>query len=67
MNPIMFGPKRKPSVLVCDDNPDIRAYIRGILGKYCHITEAFDGAAGLETLENGEFDILLADIMMCVT
>jgi signal transduction histidine kinase/DNA-binding response OmpR family regulator len=53
------------TVLVVDDNPDIRSYIRIILqGKQYKIMEAADGEEGFRKAVKHTPDIIISDVMM---
>jgi CheY-like chemotaxis protein len=39
-------------------------FIHGILGKYADVTEAPDGLAAWNLIQNEHFDLLLSDIMV---
>ena len=55
-----------PTVLIIDDNADIRAYLRMVLkGKY-RLFEAEDGQKGLEVARAEVPDIIISDVMMPV-
>ncbi|PHN03486.1 response regulator [Flavilitoribacter nigricans] len=54
----------QPSLLIVEDNPDIRRYIRQALNGIYQITEAADGQAGLETASRSIPDLILTDVMM---
>ncbi len=55
-----------PTVLIVDDNADIRAYLRTILqGKYL-LLEAEDGQRGLELAREQVPDLIVSDVMMPV-
>lgn len=56
----------KPSLLIVEDNPDIRAYLRENLESDYQISEAADGKEGLEIALNDQPDLILADIAMPV-
>ncbi len=55
-----------PSVLVVDDNDDMREYIRGLLADDYVVTTATDGAAALRQLRVQQPDLVLTDVMMPV-
>jgi CheY-like chemotaxis protein len=52
-------------ILIVDDEPDIRYMIRLILEKAGHkVTEARDGAAGLNSVKSAPPDLVVTDVMM---
>ncbi len=55
-----------PTVLIVDDNDDMRRYLRTLLtGKY-YVTEAADGESGLRVARESVPDIIVSDVMMPV-
>jgi signal transduction histidine kinase/ligand-binding sensor domain-containing protein/DNA-binding response OmpR family regulator len=54
------------SILVVEDNDDMRAYIRSILGERYHILEATQGEEALKTLRSQGVDMVVSDLMMPV-
>jgi response regulator RpfG family c-di-GMP phosphodiesterase/serine/threonine protein kinase len=52
---------RKPRVLIVDDDPDVRVYVRSLLEPEHHCTEAADGGEGLAIVESQSFDLVLVD------
>jgi signal transduction histidine kinase len=56
------GPR--PSVLVVDDNPDLRAYTASLLAPDYEVTTASDGAAALAAVRERRPDIVVSDVMM---
>ena len=56
----------KPSLLVIDDNNDIRQYIRTLLQDDFYIFEASDGKEGLEIARKEVPDLVICDVMMPV-
>lgn len=52
------------TVLVVDDNTDIRSYLRSILSPTYYILEASDGKNGLMLARESVPDIIVSDIMM---
>ena len=55
-----------PTVLIVDDNADIRIYLKSILqGKYS-VLEAEDGKRGLELAREHVPDLIVSDVMMPV-
>jgi signal transduction histidine kinase/CheY-like chemotaxis protein len=54
-----------PTVLVVDDNDDVRAYVGLVLSEYYRVREASDGAAALEALRGDlPVDLVVSDVMM---
>ncbi len=56
----------QPSVLVVEDNPDMREFIAGLLSESCSVTTAVDGRQGLERAHALRPDLIITDIMMPV-
>ena len=54
----------RPTVLVVDDEPGVRASLRQILMDHCEILEAEDGASGLQTISRREVDLVLLDVRL---
>ncbi len=52
------------SVLVVDDNPDMRGYLRRLLEPYWQVLVASDGAEALEIARSSHPDLVLTDVMM---
>jgi len=59
---------REPGILVVDDDPDMRVYLRRCLRPLTErVIEAADGAEALALLDEagpGAFDLVIADVMM---
>ena len=55
---------RKSTILVVDDNADMRAYCRSVLPSSYTIYEAHDGLHGLEEARRLTPDLIISDIMM---
>ena len=53
-----------PLVLVVDDNPDIRDYVRSVLAPAFRVVEAATGTEGVQRARNHLPDVILADVMM---
>ncbi len=60
----IIGEKEKPTLLVVDDNPDVRKYINTILEKYYQIIEAKDGEEGRDKSFEYIPNLIITDIMM---
>lgn len=52
------------TVLVIDDNADMRTYLAEILSQHYHIVTAENGVQGLEQARNIGPDLIVADVMM---
>lgn len=60
-NPVSAG---APWILVVEDNPELREFLKDEIGKYFNVITACDGEDGLNKVRNYEFDLILSDIMM---
>ncbi|WP_321518193.1 two-component regulator propeller domain-containing protein [uncultured Bacteroides sp.] len=58
--------KMKKKILIVDDNPDMRVYVRSILNSEYNVVEAEDGAKALDLLKNTNIDFIVSDLMMPV-
>ena len=56
----------KPTVLVVDDNDDVRAYITTLLAPEYDVEQAVDGQQGLEKATKDVPDLIICDVMMPV-
>ena len=54
------------TVLVVDDNDDMRKYLRTILTSYYYVIEASDGESGLRLARESVPDLIVSDVMMPV-
>ncbi|SBW03486.1 substrate-binding domain-containing protein [uncultured Dysgonomonas sp.] len=52
------------TLLIVDDNEEIRYYIRSIFKNKYHIIEASDGEEGLHLAYENNIDIIISDVMM---
>lgn len=55
---------QRPTVLVVDDNADVRAYLRSHLNAEYGVLEAANGKAGLAAVRRHKPDLVLSDVMM---
>ncbi|RDH82301.1 MAG: hypothetical protein DIZ80_08350 [endosymbiont of Galathealinum brachiosum] len=52
------------SILIVDDNKDIRDYLNSCLKSQYHVVQAEDGIEGLKTAKQYNPDLIISDIMM---
>ena len=57
-------PDDRTTILVVEDNADLRRFIRRLLGSHYRVIEAEDGRAGLERTRSALPDLVVADVMM---
>jgi len=57
-------PNRSMKVLVCEDNPELAAYIATLLQEPCEIQLASNGREGLQRVNDWSPDLVLTDVMM---
>ncbi|HTX36873.1 MAG TPA: ATP-binding protein [Bryobacteraceae bacterium] len=56
--------QEKPHILWADDNADMRAYVRRLLGNRFNVTAVSDGKAALDAARARRPDLVLSDVMM---
>lgn len=54
----------KLTILIVEDNKDMRDYIHSILTEYYNIVEASQGEEALEILQSKNIDFIISDLMM---
>lgn len=54
----------KPTVLVVEDNPDMRAFVASVLSENFSVIQAADGEVALDLIKKNLPDLIVADIMM---
>lgn len=59
-----IDPSDRPTILMCDDNPDMRLWISSLLQTDYNVIEARNGSAALEILATVVPDLVLSDVMM---
>lgn len=65
-SPRELPPEDKKSVLVIDDNQDIRDYVRAVLQDEYHVLEAANGQEGIQMAMKYVPDAIICDVMMPV-
>jgi signal transduction histidine kinase len=55
---------RRSSILLADDNADMRDYVKRLLGAQYEVSTAEDGEVALEIIQQNRPDLVLSDIMM---
>lgn len=60
------GNTPKETILIVEDNTDMRAYIRSILQNNYQLLEAPNGAEALKLIQKEQIDLIVSDLMMPV-
>lgn len=59
-----FDATNRPTVLVVEDNDEIRDYIAMVIGSFCNVIQAENGERGMETAAEAIPDLIISDVMM---
>ncbi|MBB4638966.1 ATP-binding protein [Longimicrobium terrae] len=62
--PAPAGERRADTILIADDNADMRAYLARLLGRQWHVDTVPDGVAALAAVQARLPDLVLSDVMM---
>ena len=62
--PMRIEPGLRATVLLADDNADMRDYVRRLLGPHYEVETASDGLQALAAVRDRRPDLLLSDVMM---
>lgn len=57
-------PENRDKILIVDDNPDMRSYIKGLLQSRFHVITANNGKEALDAIKETNPDLVVSDIMM---
>ncbi|PTN10445.1 two-component regulator propeller domain-containing protein [Mangrovibacterium marinum] len=55
---------KKQTILVVEDNPDLRSWLATQLGQYFHVLQAENGKIGVEIARKEDPQLIICDIMM---
>ncbi len=58
--------KKKPELLLVEDNPDMMSYVQSLLQPYFKIHTAGNGIGAIEILGQRKIDFIISDVMMPV-
>lgn len=56
--------KSLPSILIVEDNLEVRTFLKNLFNKTYNVYEAADGKKGLEVAKTSDIDLILSDVMM---
>ena len=63
-SPVPFVAGRRPRILLAEDNPEVRDFIRTLLEPQFEVAVADDGAQAWEILQTESPDLVVSDVMM---
>lgn len=61
---VQNGDGERPSILIVEDNEELREAMRRLLERHYHVSEAGDGQTALKILEMEHTDLVVSDVMM---
>jgi len=64
IEPVPFVSGRRPRVLLAEDNPEVREFIRTLLDPRFEVLEAEDGSSAWKMLQDQSPDLVVSDVMM---
>ncbi|AFY94903.1 ATP-binding protein [Chamaesiphon minutus] len=62
--PTQTPPADRPTILLADDNADVRDYVRRLLSRSYQVETVADGVAAMESIYRQQPDLVLTDVMM---
>jgi signal transduction histidine kinase len=64
LEPVPFVAGRRPRVLLAEDNPEVREFIRKLLEPKFEVTAKPDGAEAWQAIQEDSPDLVVSDVMM---
>ena len=64
IEPVPFVSGRRPRVLLAEDNPEVREFIRTLLDPRFEVLEAENGVSAWEMIQDQTPDLVVSDVMM---
>jgi len=64
---LLIDKQLKSTLLIADDNEEVRLFIKNFLAEYYNIIEAKDGAEALDLIFETIPDLIISDVMMPIT
>ena len=61
---LVMAPSNSETILIVDDNEDMRTYVNTLLQSKYNVYQASNGEEALELLNNRKIDLIISDIMM---
>jgi CheY-like chemotaxis protein/two-component sensor histidine kinase len=60
----IFVAQKEHTILLIDDNAELRSFVRGRLSQYYNVVEAMDGVTGLRMAYEVVPDVIICDVML---